>query len=404
MPNDLRNLCIVCKELQAVAIAQLYCEFTIHLPTQTGHLLNRSGHFGHYSIRSLIFRHGLWDGSKQQQDTMRAHIKHLLLLLPHNRLKRIDTPALLPLDREIMLLLAATQRNLSHIGLGPLYDTYLALPAVLKPWPSKLRSLEIQGRIGDERDFLSYQEIMENSNCLKDLIFRAFGTETEVDGFMDKMHDTATTDGLISKALRVEAHGRTGSSSKLVLSQPCLHKVGLLYAGRTFIQNIDFGCLRTLDLFQCEGSATLLEVLTSSFRVQGCCMRGFTLSIDNFPASFDSKILVSFLECLNDLEYLTIDLWSLTEPFSLNYISAHARTLARLYINIGSNRGGSEPINPLYVIPLDEIRMLCESFTKLSQLALPLPKINLVRNACEQDIAFTTYLVSSLMTCKANSF
>lgn len=231
---------------------------------------------------------------------------------------------------------------------------------------------------------------------------------------MDKMNDTETADGLVSKSLRIRSGGtspptgaitvpsardslrRAEYNSEMLLSQSVLHHVELFHVGRTLIRQIDFTSLRELDLFDCDGAANLLQVLTCSFRRYGCCLKGFTLSIDNYPESFDSNLLVTFIDCLHDLEYLTIDFWSLTAPFDLNCISAHASTLARLFISIGPNRGGSGPINPHYVIPLEEIHMLCSRFTELSQLAIQLPKVTLVTTYSEIDAAFQTYLVSEL--------
>lgn len=205
LPGDLYNLRLTCKEIEPFAVARSYHEVTVNLSNWTyADLLYRNGYCAHRYIRYLVFKVDRLEYSDRRNvarvENLRNGMIQLLRLLPHSRLKGIETPMLLPLGDTVVTLLAVTQRNLVNASLGPLHGSHLGLDASLKPWPINLHFLEIKGYFGDGRDFTSYREIMTNSRNLKQLVLRYLGTEPIVPSFDDKAHDDETSDGLVSKS------------------------------------------------------------------------------------------------------------------------------------------------------------------------------------------------------------
>lgn len=104
-------------------------------------------------------------------------------------------------------------------------------------------------------------------------------------------------------------------------------------------------------------------------------MKGFTLSIDyaDEPQSkgFDAEILLDFLKCLSHLTYLTLQLWSLSNPFELAWLKPHVQTLERLFISIGTSTRTLVGAFDHQILPLEDLTRLAElsrSFNNLPSL------------------------------------
>ena len=174
-PRDLENLRLTCKDIEPLASARLFRHIGLDLSKWScNDSFFRSGHRAHRCIRYIVFEAGvLYDKDFRdiaRMNNLREGIKQLLRLLPRHFLKGIETPTLLPLDDEIIAILATTQENLVRLSLGPIHGSYLALQPPLSYWPRKLQFLEAQGWFGDERDITSYRKIMKNSHNLKELV------------------------------------------------------------------------------------------------------------------------------------------------------------------------------------------------------------------------------------------
>lgn len=140
-------------------------------------------------------------------------------------------------------------------------------------------------------------------------------------------------------------------------------------------------------------------LLTKQFREHGNCIRGFTLDVDyvdkDFDTiqSFDTNILLAFLRCLSELRRLILEVWSLTSPFELGWISTHADTLESLYICTGSNLTEDDFPPAPHVLPAGDLRRFCTNFTKLKHLAVALPKVDLLVPESDETASYEAYLV-----------
>lgn len=163
-------------------------------------LSHSAGHRAHACIRYLVFEAAVFYDKDYQNiariNNLREGIRQLLRLLPHHLLKGIETPTLLPLDEDIISVLATTQANLVSLSFGPMHGSYLALQPTLKHWPQELEFLEAQGYFGDEQDITSYREIMKNSPNLKEVVLRHRGSASTNASFSNRAQDTETSDGL----------------------------------------------------------------------------------------------------------------------------------------------------------------------------------------------------------------
>lgn len=141
-----------------------------------------------------------------------------------------------------------------------------------------------------------------------------------------------------------------------------------------------------------------IVVLTSQFRTHSNCITGLTVCIDHSdepqPTSLDCNILRNFIDCLSNLEYLTLDIWSLIGPFELNWINSHAKTLERLYIRIGSTTSSTIDLFSQHILPTEDVMDLCSTFTKLKQVAICLPEVDLLTEEGGKLAWYKSYLVT----------
>lgn len=192
--------------------------------------------------------------SVEFMDHLRAGMKQMLLLLPRNGLQKLDMPTMLPINEELMSLLASTQQDLASVSFGPMSGAYLNMAPTLRAWPLNLRNLEFRGIFGDERDFEGYKEMLSRMSKLELLAIRYLGTTPYIRDFAKIAQDFRLRDGLISKMLRRgSAHASGIDVSKLIFQ-----RVDLYYAHRTFTRSIEFGRLVYLELIRCSGVKHLL--------------------------------------------------------------------------------------------------------------------------------------------------
>lgn len=143
--------------------------------------------------------------------------------------------------------------------------------------------------------------------------------------------------------------------------------------------------------------------------MHGNSVKGLTLCIGNWderqPTSFDCDVLRDFINCLSDLDYLTLDIWSFSHPFELSWIESHASTLERLYICISSATNSIDYSYGYDILPLEHLRRLCGSFQRLKQDAICLPKIDLLFEKSDNKklATYKSYLVSCSLRLQYDS-
>lgn len=271
-------------------------------------------------------------------------------------------PPQLPLDEDIMYFLLTNQKNVVELSLGRLNGSYLAAKSKLdaeealeaaelsklaiepnlakqlrrfakktrKPWPSKLRTLEMTGHVTDKRDFGSFTDIIRNSPDLK-LFTLSYDLKNPNNGLDGYTQDIPFRAGRMSKMLHVR-NVTTEDGPKFDLPGFSLQRVDLNYADRTFTKYIWFDKLNCLDLLNCAGAEKCLKVLTELFPgKKGNSLLRFSLFVgheyEESSNSFDSNVLIAFLYCLKRLKHLTLDSWSITMPLDLKCLESHAETL-----------------------------------------------------------------------------
>lgn len=403
VPTDQKHARLVCTKLEPAASAGFYRDVKIDLRCWEHHPLYRLGRKACRYVRRLEFTypdvHREVPTDLATVQRIQEGIKELLQLLPHGLLKSFRSSTYLPLDRQTMLLLAATQRNLVKVTFGKIHDAYLALPDTLKPWPAALTLLDTTGLYGDEHDFAGYRKMIHESRNLKEIVLRAIRPNESMPerpswSFWDMMQDSYRDDGLFSRILQKPGQSR----EKMKLSSLALDEIDLYYCDRTFTKHVDFSQLRVLDLFRCPGAAMLLRVLTPYFQEHGSCLKGFTLWVERPDepqlVAFETEVLLAFMDCLERMEYFTLDAWALTSPMRLTNMRKIAMTLKRLYIGTGIMVTGDRRPPPYYVYPLAEVRDMCERCPELVELAVALPAVDTFDSSSAGAGFYSQYLVS----------
>jgi hypothetical protein len=289
-----------------------------------------------------------------------------------------------------MILLASTQGRLDFLSLGPLKRTAMNIPTSLRPWPPTTKTIVIPWKINLMTDISFYQQLLQRSSrTLQALTVRS---ETFIDS------DDGEENGLIYDP---GAQNRSDALVRALFSRAVKHQLqppleicdlnlqnqDLRSAKITWLRAVDFGKLRTLQLWNCDRADDLLVELMALNNTSPLKLHGLVLS---FEYSNQTPLKgLEFVRSIRGLKYLNICYCPEELPPELDHdkrndridgstafvdciAQPHAETIKDLYFGIGAN---DDHYIRLYQLELYDFLTMGKKCQNIRQLAVPMPEL-----------------------------
>ena len=409
-PHHIANVCLVSRQLHDVSMPFLYHTMYLNVDRwKVDHLRKfvERGHNGHQHIRTLDVDS---DNLKAEPDALKL-AKDILQVLPRKCLTsfrymwtviskklrvsmltwRTRCPLETGVDNDLMILLASTQSRLDFLSLGPLKQTAMNIPTILRPWPPTTKTIVIPWKINLNTDVTFYQQLLQRSaKTLQALTVRS---ETFIDS------DDGEENGFIYDP---EARNPSEALCRALFSRAVKHQLqppleicdlnlqnqDLSSTNSTWLRAIDFSKLRTLQLWNCDRADDLLVELMALNSISPLRLHGLVLSFEH-PKQAPLKGL-EFVRSIRGLKYLNLcycpkDLLSEIDldkrddasgdntGFIEYVVLPHAETIKDLYFGIGAN----DIRHPLclHQLELCDFTTMSKKCQNIRQLAIPMPRI-----------------------------
>lgn len=371
-PSDLTALCLVSKQLRAIATPALYHTVVLDLSARRafdGFCSRQS--LGHGYVRELTFLPLIIERDAYGKQG-RSAVQQVLLLLPRNVLTQLTLPETLHLDKVTVGIMCTRQSNLRSIRLGSLGFAPAADNRTFRLLKN-LTTLRITDAIYGEHDIDHYAKILQEStriNTLELCLSADYDDEENVELVEDAFQDGLLECGILSTTLLAPFMQKKLCLVKLQLKAVDLFRCRI---DSPFAQAIKFELLSRLHLYDCPRTGELLEYLAIVAEKTPLCLKGFIctsrVTVDvNF-----ADAAATFLSCFSGLQYLMIDdaCGEYEAWIDMSVLETHYATLTDLYMGFGSNKG--PPHGRHLAMSLDELQDLCSRAQNLKQLALAWP-------------------------------
>lgn len=274
------------------------------------------------------------------------------------------------MDNDLMILLAATQRNLQIIAIGCLGNNAMNIPTCLQPWPPAIDTIVIPFRLNGWQETKFYQQMIERSGkALKALTVRA---ERLGPIFEEMVLDEKDTTEVLARCLFT--HGLP-NKTRVELKDLNFQCQDFSLAASTWVQVVDFSKLRSIRIWNCNEVDNLFQALLDSSTHEPLHLEGLILSLDRtsqFPT-----LAQEFVSSISGLQYLQLCYAPVIikdTGFDLRCLEKHKSTLKDLYLGIGAN---DIDLPPLHRFSHEELKWICSNCVGLRQLAIALPVLRL---------------------------
>ncbi|KAK7532946.1 uncharacterized protein J3D65DRAFT_633840 [Phyllosticta citribraziliensis] len=389
-PTDLRNLCLVCKQLHQIAVRSLYRDVILDVGSTAdlnlGAFLNPRN-VGLQHIRRLhIYLADIQDKRNQLQQAHFA-VRMILEFLPENILERFSWHPWQPFSAENLLLLYRRQQRMTFLEGISLDKNILDQLEGSKDLDHIAENVRALGLYPDSRDVLDFCNILIRKNSRVDkLVINASFNPTDSLYSAREFHDSSTGPGLI--ATKLFGHMSPFEECKpWPLAELTLQKIHLRYSAETYCRVIDFSALRKLALSDCPGACTLFAELSKSNRLPSHLDTLEFKHTDN--AESDAlHALDNFLCLVTGLKHIRIDITNVAELPAAEGIIRHGKTLKQLIVHAN----GPDPKEEEHVYSVPEFERICADCPYLEQISVGFPATSIVSGKSESYAAFETAL------------
>jgi hypothetical protein len=390
-PTDLKNLCLVCKQLHEITVRQLYREVTLDVGSPNDMKLSAflsPKNIGLQYIKELDLY--LADVIDKCNQLLQAHfaIRMILELLPENILEKFSWHPWSPFSGENLLLLFRKQRRLKWMEAIALDKN--VLPELLKipDFASNFQNTRKLGLYPDNRDVLEFcAMIVRNSPKVEKITLHASFDDSDSPIPHRELNDSSTGPGLITSTM----FGHMQPFNKctpLALKELTLQKINLRYASETYCKIIDFRTVKSVRVFACSGADALLAELSKSTKLPE---KLETLEFKHNDNSENDGLaaLDGFLCLVSGIKVLTIDLTSVKSLPAAAGIIRHGRTLKEL--NVHSMRS-TEDCDEEFVYDYASFSQICKDCPLIEQISVAFPHCNILRNTSDSFANFENCL------------
>lgn len=386
-PTDLRNICLVCKQLHEIAVRSLYYEVTLDVgspnDTRLAAFLNPKN-IGLPHVRKLdLYLADVLDKCNQQQQADFA-IRMILELLPENILEKFSWHPWSPFNGDNLVLLYKKQKKMRWLEGIALDKNVIEEVKKIPDFENMFENVKKLGLYPDSREVLDYCHLLvKHSKNLEKITLHASFEENDSPIPPRELNDSSTGPGLITSTMF--SHMQPFEKcTPTVLKEITLQKINLRYAANTYCKLIDFRTVKSIRLFACAGADALLAELSKSTKLPEK-LEVLEFKHDDNNENDGLGALDGFLCLVSGIKTLTIDFsYAKTLPAAAGIIR-HGKTLKTL--NVHATRIPDECDDEL-VYDYSSFSQICKECSLLEQVSVAFPQVSAIRNKQESFINF----------------
>ncbi|TKA77296.1 hypothetical protein B0A55_04336 [Friedmanniomyces simplex] len=415
-PSDLKNVCLVNKQLHALAVKPLYRHVSLDLgspnDTRLSAFLNphNAGLKHIRQLRLYLAKFREYCSQKQQANFATTMI---LGLLPEDTLEEFSWCPWEPFSTDNLLLLYRKQRRLKWLEVmdldrdalpaikknARLQETLFACAKTLALYPENRETLELSQHFV-ERTAEGLEELIIHANFetndLREHSMPPLPTGQPID--MRELNDSATGPGLLTRTVfRHMLPFETCTPFKNLTSLR-LHRVSLRHCADTWCMFIDFTLVQYLRLHQCSGVDSLFGQLCKASHLP---KKLKTLELQHKDNTENEALIAldGFLCLVSGIRDLIIEMEQVKSLPAAAGVARHGKTLELL--NVHASPGPAHVTNPdidaeELVWDTEEFEKVCKACTQLEQLSCAWPASSLIRSPNEQWKVYENAIIGNL--------
>lgn len=398
-PTDLRNICLVCKQLHEIAVRSLYYEVTLDVgspnDTRLGAFLSPKN-IGLPHVRKLdLYLADVLDKCNQQQQANFA-IRMILELLPENILEKFSWHPWSPFNGDNLVLLYKKQKKMRWLEGIALDKDVIEEIKKIPDFEKIFENVKKLGLYPDSREVLDYCHLLvKNSKNVEKITLHASFEENDSPIPPRELNDSSTGSGLITSTMF--SHMQPFEKcNPMALKEITLQKINLRYAANTYCKLIDFRSVKSIRIFACAGADALLAELSKSTKLPE--------KLDTLEFKHDDNhendglgALDGFMCLVSGIKVLTIDLsYAKSLPAAAGIIR-HGKTLKTL--NVHASRIPDECDDEL-VYDYASFSQICKDCPLVEQLSVAFPPVSVIRNKQDSFINFEVSITTVPETSK----
>ncbi|KAF1979442.1 hypothetical protein BU23DRAFT_445818 [Bimuria novae-zelandiae CBS 107.79] len=390
-PTELRNVCLVCKQLHEIAVRTLYREVTLDVgspnDTRLGAFLNPKN-IGLEHIRKLdLYLADVLDKCNQQQQANFA-VRMILELLPENILEKFSWHPWSPFSGDNLVLLYKKQKKMKWLEGIALDRDVLQEIRKIPDFEKIFEHVKKLGLYPDSREVLDYCHLLvKNSKNVEKITLHASFEESDSPIPPRELNDSSTQPGLITSTMFSHMHP-FDKCTPMALKEITLQKINLRYATNTYCKLIDFRSVKSIRIFACAGADALLAELSKSTKLPEK-LETLEFKHDDNHENDGLGALDGFMCLVSGIKTLTIDLaYSKSLPAAAGIIR-HSKTLKTL--NVHASRIPDECDDEL-VYDYASFSQICKDCSLLEQLSVAFPPVSVIRSKHSSFVDFENCL------------
>ena len=308
-PTDLKNLCLVCKQLHEISVRSLYYEVTLDVgspnDTKLGAFLNPRN-IGLKHIRKLdLYLADVLDKCNQLMQANFA-IRMILELLPENILERFSWHPWSPFSGDNLILLYKKQKRMKWLeGIALDRDVMNEIQKIPE-FDKVFTNVKKLGLYPDSREVLDFcAMLVRKSSNLDKITLHASFEESESDIPARELNDSSTGPGLITSVMF--SHMQPfAKCTPMALKEFTLQKINLRYAAMTYCKLVNFRTVKAIRIFGCSGADALFAELSKSTMLPEK-LETLEVKIDDNSENDGLGALDGFMCLVTGIKVLTID-------------------------------------------------------------------------------------------------
>lgn len=392
-PTDLRNICLVCKQLHEIAVRSLYYEVTLDVgspnDTRLAAFLNPKN-IGLPHVRKLdLYLADVQDKCNQQQQADFS-IRMMLELLPENILEKFSWHPWSPFNGDNLVLLYKKQKKMRWLEGIALDKDVIEEIKKISDFEKLFENVKKIGLYPDSREVLDYcHMLVKHSKNVEKITLHASFEENDSPIPPRELNDSSTGPGLITSTMF--SHMQPFEKcTPAALKEITLQKINLRYAANTYCKLIDFRTVKSIRLFACAGADALLAELSKSTKLPEK-LETLEFKHDDNNENDGLGALDGFLCLVSGIKTLTIDFSFAKSLPAAAGITRHGKTLKVL--NVHATRIPDECDDEL-VYDYSSFSQICKECSLLEQVSVAFPQVSALRNKQDSFINFEVGLHS----------
>ncbi|KAF2772455.1 hypothetical protein EJ03DRAFT_387566 [Teratosphaeria nubilosa] len=422
-PSDLKNVCLVKKQLHELAVKPLYRHVNLDLGSSNDNRLTafcNPRNIGLQHIRQIrLYLAKVRDTCNQKQQAAFA-TRMILEFLPENTIEEFSWCPWEPFSADNLMLLYKRQRRLKWLEVMDLDRSIL--PALKKDTAlqadlfANARKLALYPENRETLDACQYF-VEKTADVLEDLIIHAnFDTHDLRDHSPStdsvdprELNDSATGPGLLMRKIFGHSQPFETATPLRNLKALRLHRINLRHCADTWCRVVDFQRVESLRLYQCPGVDSLLGQMSKAAQLPK------QLKVLEFQHKDNAEnealiALDGFLCLVSGIRELVIDMVQVKHLPAAAGIARHGRTLESLNVHGSESCGHLTSSDGEYdelVYDIDDFEKIAQSCVKLEQLSCAWPSTSLIRSPEAEWQAFENAALgnlSKLVTLQITTF